>query len=83
MGYGGPAPGGGYPFYQAPMQMANTSRPSSAGPQGAGGPVPKQTRNRNILKLEDPNTGEDMTDKVFKAAATEDTDVETQVSKHT
>ncbi|KAL8564913.1 hypothetical protein ACOMHN_019816 [Nucella lapillus] len=46
-----------------PMHIPNTSRPSSAGPQGAMGPKP--LRNRRMLILTDPTTGEDLTEKVF------------------
>lgn len=74
--YGAPA-SGTYPGYY-PMQIPNTSRPSSVGPQGAGGAVPKQTRNRKMLSLTDPNTGEDLTEKVFKPPTTEEVDQNAQ-----
>ncbi|XP_076472340.1 uncharacterized protein LOC143301823 isoform X2 [Babylonia areolata] len=68
-------------FYQQPMPMPSTSRPSSAGPQGAMGGGPKPPRNRKMLSLTDPNTGEDLTEKVFKPMGGEDLDPAQQESQ--
>ena len=76
--YGGPGSGAYAPYYQPPMQMPSTSRPSSVGPQGASGAVPKQARSKKMLSLTDPNTGEDITDKVFKPPTTEEVDLNAQ-----